>query len=228
MWLEQAMFADGDAGIAQQVADSLTAALNDLDPADATSDDRAVWRPALRGLRLLTWVALWNLSRGDTTDVQNTIRMIRSVEQLSPGEVWSTRFVGFHAGLLEAALAVELDAADAPARVAAADSTFRTGALLRHQAAFLLVMADLYRRIGDTEAALNRYRREWVIKGEEPAHMLPARRLGRARMAAELGLRDEALSVYEQYLALRSDPEPVLERKVAEVRAEYEAYRAES
>jgi tetratricopeptide (TPR) repeat protein len=128
--------------------------------------------------------------------------------------------------VLEAALAVQLDAPDAAARVAAADSAFVKGAPIRHQAAYLLVMADLYRKIGDTEAALNRYRREWVIWGEEPTHLLPARRLGRARMAAELGLREEALRAYEQYLALRSDPEPVLEERVAEVRAEYEALKA--
>jgi len=138
------------------------------------------------------------------------------------------RFVDLNAGMLEAALAVELHEPNAAARVTKADSAFSTGATIRHQAAYLLVMADLYRRIGDTEAALNRYRREWVIKGEELAQLLPARRLGRARMAAELGLRDEALSAYEQYLALRSDPEPALADKVAAIRAEYEAYRAGS
>jgi hypothetical protein len=47
----------------------------------------------------------------------------------------------------------------------------------------------------------------------------------RARLAAELGYREEALRSYEHYLWLRSDPEPVLEEKVATVRTEYEMYR---
>jgi Protein kinase domain len=222
MWIEQALFADGDAAMAGRVADSLAAELNDLDPEDFESDDRAVRGSAFAGLRKLTWVSLWKLSHGDTTGVRSAIRLIRRPAELAP------RFVGLHAGLLEAALAVQLDAPDAAARVAAADSAFVKGAPIRHQAAYLLVIADLYAQIGDTEAALNRYRREWVIWGEEPSHLLPARRLGRARMAAELGLRDEALSVYQQYLALRSNPEPALDTKVAEVRAEYEVYRAGS
>ena len=131
--------------------------------------------------------------------------------------------MGYNTAFIEAAQKVVSGYPDAPEAVAAADSAFSIGVSLRHQAAYLLVLAELYARLGDTEAALDRYRREWVILGEEPAHLLPARRLGRARMAAELGLRDEAIQAYEQYLALRSDPEPVLAGMVAEVRAEYEA-----
>ena len=40
------------------------------------------------------------------------------------------------------------------------------------------------------------------------------------RLAALAGDRAEAISAYRHYLALRSDPEPVLRSKVDEVRAE--------
>jgi len=62
--------------------------------------------------------------------------------------------------------------------------------------------------------------------GEEQTQFRTTRLLGRARNAALLGYRDEALDAYERYLAFRSDPEPGLMEQADSVRQEYEALAA--
>jgi hypothetical protein len=192
------------------------------------NEERNVRAPATAGLRQRSWVAIWDLMLGDTVGVRALIDLARETEAIAVSDIAVRRFAGYNRALVEALLAVETGSPDARQAVTAADSVFGVGGVsMRHQAAYVLVLAELYRRIGETEAALDRYRREWILLGEESTHLLPARRLGRARMAAQLGLTGEAILSYEQYLALRSDPEPVLEEKVAGVRAELEALRAE-
>jgi tetratricopeptide (TPR) repeat protein len=104
---------------------------------------------------------------------------------------------------------------------------FGFGAGSRYQAAWQLVLADMYATVGQPEKALGILRRFWIVFGEERTHYLSARLLRRARLAAQLGYREEAVQAYERYLTLRSDPEPVLEEKVAGVRAELEALRGD-
>jgi len=104
------------------------------------------------------------------------------------------------------------------------DSAFGIGDYRRrHAAAWLLVQADLFERSGQTEKALAVIRRQWSAGGEERAFLLPARLLMRARLARQLGLRDEAIQAYDHYLTLRSDPEAALAEQVAGVRAELAA-----
>jgi hypothetical protein len=126
--------------------------------------------------------------------------------------------------LLDAALAVELGSDQAAEAVMALDSAFGMGDVNRRVApAWILMQADLFAQIGETEKALDVVRRQWEQGGEERAYLLPARLLLRARLADELGLRDEAIQAYDHYLTLRSDPEPVMEGQVAVVRAELAA-----
>jgi tetratricopeptide (TPR) repeat protein len=127
---------------------------------------------------------------------------------------------------LEALLALETGAPDAAEAVARADSAFHQGVAVRHRAAYLVLLANMFERIGDHRSALSRYRREWFQMGEEQAQFRTTRLLGRARNAAALGYRDEAMNAYERYLAFRSDPEPALQDRVAAVRAEYEVLKA--
>jgi hypothetical protein len=78
----------------------------------------------------------------------------------------------------------------------------------------------MYREVGEMEKSLNILRRVWMVLGEEYVQFLAPRLLRRARLAAELGYRDEAIQSYQHYLWLRSDPEPVLAEQVAAVRIE--------
>jgi tetratricopeptide (TPR) repeat protein len=90
----------------------------------------------------------------------------------------------------------------------------------RYQAAWATVLADMYREVGDPEQSLGILRRVWEQQGEEYVQFLAPRLLRRARLAAELGYRDEAIQSYQHYLRLMSDPEPVLADRVEAVRTE--------
>ncbi|TFG48406.1 MAG: hypothetical protein E4H38_06555 [Gemmatimonadales bacterium] len=214
MWLEDGLFADLPAGVAQQVRDSLRSADTDMRIDDINGD-----RPTRFGLydRLAgqVWSALWDLRGGDRAEAENTIRLARQAEAIAerPGPKHS---MGLYAALLEAAVAVQDGREDAVPAVARLDSAFGiTIPDQRHAAAWLLVQADLFARIGQPEKALSAIRRQWVAGGEERTHFLTARLLMRARLAWQLGLRDEATQAYDHYLAPRSDPEPALADLVA-------------
>jgi hypothetical protein len=78
----------------------------------------------------------------------------------------------------------------------------------------------MYREIGEPQQSLGILRRQWMRFGVEYIQFLAPRLLRRARLATELGYRDEAIQSYQHYLWLRSDPEPVLVDQVVAVRAE--------
>jgi tetratricopeptide (TPR) repeat protein len=226
MWLQQNLFADGEEEVAREVRDSLESALARITPEQIVNGDvRLGWTI----LRQRAWVAIWDMMHGDTTSARPTIEFARATQERAAADESLRRLMGsarYNRTLVEALLAVVTGSPDADRAVTVADSVFRVGGIRPwFQAAYLLVLADLYRQIGDTEAALNRYRREWTVTGAEPMRLLPARRLGQARMAARLGLHDEAIRAYEHYLTLHSDPEPALVAQVAEVQAELDALR---
>jgi tetratricopeptide (TPR) repeat protein len=153
--------------------------------------------------------------------VRETVELARTIRQLARGYLHSESRALLNETFLEALLALETGAPDAAEAVARADSAFHQGVAVRHRAAYLVLLADMFERIGDHRSALNRYRREWFQLGEEQAQFRTTRLLGRARNAAALGYRDEALEAYERYLAFRSDPEPVLAEQASEIRRDY-------
>jgi hypothetical protein len=219
MWLQAGLLADLPAEVAQHVRDSLRSADPEMRIEDVNGD-----RPTRIGFydRLAgrAWSGLWDLRGGDQAEAETTARLARQAEAIAERPD-PKHHMGLYAALLEAAVAVQNGGADAASAVARLDSAFGIGVPdQRHAAAWLLVQADLFARTGQPEKALAIIRRQWTTGGEERTHFLPARLLVRARLARQLGFRDEAIQAYDHYLALRSDPEPALADLAASVRAE--------
>lgn len=77
--------------------------------------------------------------------------------------------------------------------IARADSAFHPAGAVRHRAADLVLLANVFERIGDHRSALHGYRREQFQLGEEKAQFRSTRLLGRARNAIVLDYRQNAL-----------------------------------
>jgi serine/threonine-protein kinase len=90
-----------------------------------------------------------------------------------------------------------------------------------------LVAARLLERAGDPRRALAAVRRRgdmWT-----PTHPYLATQLREeGRLAALVGEREQAITAYRHYLALRFDPEPSLRAEVEEVRRELARLEGES
>ena len=79
------------------------------------------------------------------------------------------------------------------------------------------MLAQSYELSGDDAAALQVIRRgKWFW----PPRYLSSLLRDEGRLAAQLGDRAGAIRAYEHYLALRSDPEPVLRPERDRIRAE--------
>ncbi len=131
------------------------------------------------------------------------------------------------ARFLEALSAIQVGDPSAGARVAAADSAYSVGVPTHLQVVWGTLLADMYREIGEPQQSIGILRRQWMRFGVEYIQFLAPRLLRRARLAAELGYRDEAVQSYQHYLRLRSDPEPVLADQVAAVRMELAEFLGE-
>jgi tetratricopeptide (TPR) repeat protein len=220
MWLLAGTYWDADPGVVAAVRDSLEAALASLTADQVLQGGRG----ERRRLHERCWLGITGQIAGRTGSFLSALALAREVEARS-SDFRTVRLARLCAAVLAAQQAVESGHPEAETMVLAADSIFGIGANQRYQAAWHVVLSDLYASVGQTEKALGLMRRFWIVAGEERTQFLSARLLRRARLAAELGYREEALRSYEHYLWLRSDPEPVLEEKVATVRTEYEMYR---
>jgi len=225
-WLQSAVFAQGMAEVVRPLRDSLEAGWADLSIEDIASDDRDMRIAAGEMLYYGFWLAVWDLIDGDAAGAEATLALAHRAGELSDRAYW-TRRAAVAGSFLEALLAAENGDASAAQAVAAADSVYAMGGMGRSTIALQVLLSELYHRVGDDEKALRVLRRVWMSGGEEYVWFLSGRLLRRARLAVELGYREEAIQSYEHYLTLMSDPEPVLEDKVAAVRAEYEALRGD-
>jgi hypothetical protein len=123
------------------------------------------------------------------------------------------------ASVLEAALAVSSGRADAPVRLAYADSLFIFSPVSVYWY-YTLVVARLHVALGDPAMALHILRRRWVGVGENAAIALlsPGMR-EEGRLAEMIGDTAGAIRAYRHYLSLRADPEPALVPQRDSVRA---------
>ena len=128
-----------------------------------------------------------------------------------------------HDAVVEAWLAAAEKRPDAGALLDTAEMLYRRQADLSPQSIVSnLLLARLHEQNGDLQRALVALRRE-------PFHWRPDQMFLRAttlrehgRVAALAGERDEAISYYSKYLALRVDPEPAVKPHVDGVRRELE------
>jgi len=130
------------------------------------------------------------------------------------------------ASLLEALLAAAEQRPDAGSRLARLDSLMQTGPPYRaiHQP-WNLVVARLKEARGDVVGALAATRRR-LYQDAEPLFLSTYLR-EEGRLAALTGDRAGATRAYAHYLELRADPEPGLQPRVQQVRAELAQLLAE-
>jgi eukaryotic-like serine/threonine-protein kinase len=188
---------------------------------------------------------LWRLSRGELHSAGRTIARLRggrlsdsSSQSLSPNNVCAT--------ILAAILAQATRAPDAAALLRQLDSLIRIGpdglrngpaVALTLSPAFIkstrgitpcgfedfanLIVARLYEREGNPQAALAAVRRQSYAYHHTEFFASHLREEG--RLAGLTGDRFGAIRAYRHYLSLRADPEPALRPEVERIRAELAA-----
>jgi len=215
MWIQAGLYWDAEPEEVRRVRDSLEVATRQISAEAVARGDQG----DVEKLHQRCWLAVSDLGDAGGVDLEETVALARRADSLADNLRWA-RLPRVCARFLEALAAVQAGDPSAAARVAAADSAFGMGMPPRHRAIWGTLLADLYRGVGNPERSLGLLRRVWMNGGEEYVQFLAPRLLRRARLAAELGYRDEAIQSYQHYLWLRSDPEPVLADQVEAVRAE--------
>jgi DNA-binding SARP family transcriptional activator len=191
-----ALYADGDTLAARATARSLS--LTERRPLARDSVQRA--------FQLIDRCALgqWRLWHGDTTGVGDVLRDLRPANDRNM-PWWAVGRLKVCESLLGALQAVQRRDPDAGNRVAELDSVLEVGMEVGVREPGNLASAKLHEALGDRAGALAALRRrEYHHRTGIP---FLATRLGDlARLAAEAGLRDEAIAAARHYLALRAAP----------------------
>ena len=206
--IKDALFWDGDttaaAGAVARLARASAGAPPDSDP------DRAVHYVNV------CYVQLWKLARGDAASAAADIARLRV--GATEAVAGNASFMSGCAIMLDALLASADERADAVIHSNRLDSLMRTGPQGPLQFMGNLVVARLKESEGDYPAALAAVRRREYFMSR--AAFLSTYLREEGRLASKVGDREGALAAYRHFLALRSSPEPALERDTEFVRAE--------
>ncbi len=171
-------------------------------------------------------VAQWRLARGETQGSDMAIRRLRAttvpgLASADPAEF--ARYAALCAGVAEALQAAALHRPDVRMRTERLDSLARTFIFEvccgQSVPGVNLVLAHLWEAQGDLPRALQAVRRRAAGYGLAPKLMSTFLR-EEGRLAALVGERAEAIRAYQDYLALRPDPEPSVKPEVEQVRAD--------
>ena len=198
-----AVFAEGDTAAAATAAQELRRTAANADLPNASADACAL--------------AQWQLARADTAGARTTLAWLRAAPAAaSPTPVGAPAPVC--AALVDAALAVETGRPDRRARLERVDSLVLSSPGVGDVAAYApIVVARLYRRLGDPARALAAIRRRPFLAAVWPRYLATELR-EEAELARQAGDLAGAASAYRDYLSLRSDPEPALQPQVRAIR----------
>jgi TolB-like protein len=171
-------------------------------------------------------VAQWRLARGETQGADLAIRRLRATTVpglASADSAEFARYAALCAAVAEALQAEALRRPDVRMRTERLDSLARTFIFEvccgPSVPGVNLVLAHLWEAQGDLPRALQAVRRRAAGYGLTPLLMSTFLR-EEGRLAALVGERGEAIRAYQQYLALRPDPEPSVKPEVEQVRAD--------
>lgn len=163
-------------------------------------------------------LAHWRLAAGDLTGAEAALRRMRRLGATAGSYPIASRPVC--AAAAEAQLAAVRRRPNADLALERLDSLLGVGFDRRYLLPSVanIIAARLYEARGDLVHALAiaRRRNSWGNR------LLSTQLREEGRLAALIGDRAGAIRAYSHYLALRSDPEPGLQRKVEGVRAELE------
>ncbi len=198
-----AMFNDGDRAVADSSARDLARTL-------ARDTLRLLSRDMMRLTSAsMTVQSLWYLAAGDTAHAMAAASWLRRHAEGQPRN-------GVLLVLPEMLIASRARRPEGAALRALVDSVTLDGCC-EIPDFVMLVLARAYEESGDVVGALRVIRRGiWF----HPPRQLSTHLREEGRLAASLGDRAAAIRAYEHYLALRSDPEPVLRAQRDSIRAE--------
>lgn len=214
-----ALYSVGDSGTAAAHA----AALSRVQDAPVAGDK---WDLAAQahGTCVLEQWRLWHGRRPGT--LERSIGRILEAQSRAP-EVEGRQNLHTCVMLLRALDAVLAGQPDAGILVARADSAFREGPGGPQFPYARLLLARLFERLDDPEAAL-RNLRDRCRFCPASVYYLADRLREEGRLAAALGDRAGALDAYRRYLVLRGEPEPAVQPQVDSVRRELAALQPDS
>jgi hypothetical protein len=160
----------------------------------------------------------YRLAQGNPSAARQAATLLRGLP-VPRDSVWLNRIATLAALLLDAHLAVLDKRPEARTLLSRADSALRTDAEPVYFFEFgNIIVAGLWEASGDPVRALAAIRRR-IFDLSHPPFLTTSLRL-EGRLADLAGDRAGAIRAYRRYLALRSDPEPVLKPQVGQVRAE--------
>jgi len=213
-----AVFWDGDTSIARVALDTALRAIGSRPSPDSAS----VWTDRVFA------AGQWMLEHGDTATAHRATSALRGVT--APADApWLGERPKQLAVLLDAQMAARAKRPDAGALLAASDSIVRLGAPGNYvMSAGSIIVARLWEASGNLENAYAMSKRiQYSAAVTGPSFWAP-RVLERARIAAALGKREDAIAQYELFLRLRAKPEPALAGQVAAARKELDRLTAAS
>jgi eukaryotic-like serine/threonine-protein kinase len=163
----------------------------------------------------------WRLARGDTS---STRRSLDEIARLSQGDsLANTIDARVDVAVIEAMYADVARRPELRASVERLDSLMRaidyTATHAGRTQLAALVAARLFEKLGDVPRALAAVRRRGDMWSNGLLY-LPAQLREEGRLAALAGRREQAITAYRHYLALRYDPEPALREQADAVREE--------
>ena len=163
-------------------------------------------------------LGLWAFARGDTAAVESAQRGLRGIP-VPAAQPWMGAPVTIYGQLLEAHLAVARRSPDAKARLALIDSMLMDAPgvnryVVRSAGNFLV--SALWEATGEPARALSAVKRR---DGQFAYGMFAADRHRRtARLAEQLGRREEAMASLRHFIAMRSGAESALRAEVDQAR----------
>ena len=144
----------------------------------------------------------YRVAHGDRAGADATIARLRAAVATDPIKLMPT--IGVCAYQLDAAVKVATRSSDASAAVARLDSVLMHSYVQREWREYFALLSTQYHNLlGEHEAALAASKR----LGDHAFAYAPLL-LERARLAARLGKRAEAIGSYQLYLKVRANPEP--------------------
>lgn len=165
----------------------------------------------------------FHAAAGRPAEARRRMGALRGVADADATAPETARYSRACAAMISAVLAVAAGDPGARDAVATLDRYHADGTAgdARLRDAATLVLAELYDRLGDLEAALDAVRRRTIAIPN--VHFIAGQLRQEGRLAARLGRVEEAARAYGHYLDLRVDPEPTAAPLAAEVRAELAA-----
>lgn len=204
-----ALYADGDRQAAENAVNQLVE-LSAPGPSSATNSADAWFADACV-------LAQWQLMRGDTALVRQSVARLDSVHGVVASPVFVSAAPNACSALLRAALAVAQNRADAAALLQRVDSLVFTPQVAGDAAAYApLLLSRLYEQRGDHNLALRAIRRRPYMSGW-PRYLANAW-LREGRLAELAHDSASATTAYRRFLALRYAPDEQLVGQVDTIR----------